>query len=361
MPRTTLCYVIFSVITQSLFVLFPLRAVSAAQFTLSTVLVGDVGNGNDFSGFGAVKYDYRIGTTEVTNAQYTAFLNEKAKSDPFELYNVKMGTDPRSGIARSGASGNFVYTTQANMGDKPVNYVSWYDAIRFANWLNNGQGNGDTESGAYTLLGGTAIPTNGDLITRNIDAKWFLASENEWYKAAYYQPASKGGDSDSYWFYPTRSNSTPTLAAADLAGNIINPGANVANYSSGADWNGRHGNLTTVGGAGSLSNSYYGTSDQGGNVTEWVEAPVSGIDRITRGGHWSNSSSILQGTSRGPYYAWIEVNYIGFRVATVPEMNSGLLSAVACVAIWVLRNTCRAAHRSLTGRQTNQRLKHVLR
>ena len=37
----------------------------------------------------------------------------------------------------------------------PVNYVDFYDALRFANWMNNGQGNGDTETGAYTLLGGT--------------------------------------------------------------------------------------------------------------------------------------------------------------------------------------------------------------
>ena len=27
------------------------------------------------------------------------------------------------------------FATRANMADKPVNFVSWYDAIRFANWL----------------------------------------------------------------------------------------------------------------------------------------------------------------------------------------------------------------------------------
>ncbi len=81
------------------------------------------------------------------------------------------------------------------MGDKPVNYVSWYDSIRFANWLNNGQGTGDTETGAYTLLGGTPTPSNGVSITRNAGATWFLPSEDEWYKAAYHQPAAQGGDS----------------------------------------------------------------------------------------------------------------------------------------------------------------------
>ena len=31
------------------------------------------------------------------------------------------------------------------MGNKPVNYVSFWDAARFANWLTNGQGSGGTE------------------------------------------------------------------------------------------------------------------------------------------------------------------------------------------------------------------------
>ena len=39
-----------------------------------------------------------------------------------------------------------------------MNYVSYFDALRFANWMNNGQESGDTESGAYTLLDGTGFP-----------------------------------------------------------------------------------------------------------------------------------------------------------------------------------------------------------
>lgn len=51
-------------------------------------------------------------------------------------------------------------------------------------------------------------------------------------------------------------------------GDISNPGANVANYGNGADWNGLVGNVTTVGSAGPLSYSFYGTADQAGNVFE---------------------------------------------------------------------------------------------
>jgi hypothetical protein len=58
--------------------------------------------------------------------------------------------------------------------------ASFFDALRFANWLNNGQGNGDTETGAYTLLGGTPVPSNGATLARNAGATIFVTSEDEW-------------------------------------------------------------------------------------------------------------------------------------------------------------------------------------
>ena len=80
--------------------------------------------------------------------------------------------------------------------------------MRFANWMSNGQGNGSTETGAYTLSGGTPlVPTNILMVHRNPGAKVFLPSEDEWYKAAYYDPHVK-----AYWDYPNGSN-TPTTCA----------------------------------------------------------------------------------------------------------------------------------------------------
>ena len=94
----------------------------------------------------------------MTNAQYAEFLNAKAATDPLGLYNTSMGSDATfGGITRSGVSGSYTYTAKLGFENKPVIYVSFYDALRFSNWLNNGQGSGDTETGAYTLLGGTAI------------------------------------------------------------------------------------------------------------------------------------------------------------------------------------------------------------
>ncbi len=313
---------------------------TAWAVTIPTVPVGNLGNANDpFTGnlYGGVSYSYRIGMTEVTNAQYAAFLNEKAKSDPLGLYDTSMGSTARGGITRSGSSGSYTYTTKTNMGDKPVNFVSWYDSIRFANWLNNGQGTGDTETGAYTLLGGTPTPSNGLSITRNAGAHWRLPSENEWYKAAFHQPAAEGGDADNYWLYATASNSAPTIATADSVGNISNPGANVANYNSGADWNAQNGNVTTVGSAGPLSESFYGTSDQGGNVWEWTEVLITGSLRGLRCGAFDDGAGNLQSPSRLDRQPHSENDIFGFRVATVPEPSALALTLFGLLGLVTFR------------------------
>lgn len=321
--------------------LFAPLAAAAAPITIDTVPVGNPGNANDpndgdsqtpgTQNFGAVAYAYRIGAYEVTNDQYAEFLSNKAASDPLNLYNVSMGNDARGGILRTGSSGSFSYTVKPDMGNKPVNNVNWYDAVRFANWLNNGQGSGDTETGAYTLLGGTPTPSNGSSITRNVGATWFLPSEDEWYKAAFHQPAAQGGDSDDYWLFPTASNSVPTVATANSVGDISNPGSNVVNYDHGADWNSQDGNVTTVGSAGPLSESFYGTSDQGGNVWEWNEALINGSSRGVRGGGYNNFLSLnLDSSGRdysGPGYE-PSFDSFGFRLATVPEPSSLVLAAL---------------------------------
>jgi formylglycine-generating enzyme required for sulfatase activity len=318
---------------------------SVPAVTIDVVTVGDPGNANDNSTgnlYGGVSYAYQIGQYEVTNAQYAEFLNAKAASDPLALYNANMGSDARGGITQSGSSGNFTYATRTDMGNKPVNFVSWYDAIRFANWMNNGQGAADTENGAYTIEGGTPTPSNGDSITRNVGATWFLTSENEWYKGAYYEP---GASSNDYWLYPTASDADPTVATANATGDISNPGPNVANYFSGADWNSQNGNVTTVGSAGASSASFYGTSDQGGNVFEWNEALISGSLRGLRGGAF-NSGALgafeLQSSLRGDDDPTFEFFTIGFRVATVPEPSTAVLCIAGCVGAWTLRRRFRS-------------------
>ena len=321
-----------------------LAPLPASALTIDTVPVGNPGNAGEVQiqgTFGNVAYHYRIGATEVTNAQYAAFLNAKAASDPLGLYNPSMHFNPNigifggGGITRSGSSGNFSYAVKTDMGGKPVNYVSWYDSIRFVNWLNNGQGTGDTETGAYTILGGTPTPSNGASIIRNAGAIWFLPTENEWYKAAYYEPAAQGGDVDNYWLYPTASNSEPAIATANGMGDISNPGENVVNYAGGADWDGQDGNLTTVASAGTFSQSFYGTSDQAGNVYEWNESLGFGSFRGMRGGAFEDTLDSLKASYRFDIHAVYEDYFFGFRVASVPEPSTLALAALGILGLLI--------------------------
>gem|GEM_PF-1630753 len=120
-------------------------------------------------------------------------------------------------------------------------------------------------------------------------------------------------------------------------GDISNHGTNVANYQSNANWNAQNGNVTTVGSAGPLSESFYGTSDQGGNVFEWNEALISGSFRGLRGGSWDSTSGHLQSSFRFNSSPSGEDFGIGFRVATVPEPSTAVLGIVGCALMWVLR------------------------
>ena len=108
----------------------------ASPISISTVTVGNPNNAADSAdGYGAVGYNYNIGTYDVTLTQYTAFLNSVAATDTYGLYNTSLATDLNvAGISRSGSPGSYSYAVIGD-GQRPVTYVSWYDAVRFANWL----------------------------------------------------------------------------------------------------------------------------------------------------------------------------------------------------------------------------------
>ena len=277
-------------------------------------LVGNIGNAADpTTGFGSVAYEYRIGTFEVTNAQYAAFLNAVADTfDPYGLYNPSMNGDPRGGIIRLGIAGNYSYTAKLGMGNKPVNFVSWYDIARMCNWMTNGQGSGGTESGVYTFDGISSI----NAVTRDLSNpdQVFIPTEDEWYKAAYFQPACPGNGTNSYWIYATQSNSSPAVAQATASGDVANPGANVANYFRGADWDGLDGHVTTVGSAESTSPS--GAFDMNGNVAEWNEALLV-TQRGVRGGSWADTTDLgLRREIRSSFDPTWELGGVGFRLAS---------------------------------------------
>ena len=289
-------------------------SLQAGAITIDTVPVDNPGNpGRIQPGgiFGSVPTSYRIATTEVTNSQYVMFLNAVAASDPFGLYHTNMSFYSRGGIVRTGASGSYSYSlkpavpdggpgdTNYTYGDKPVILVSWYDAARFANWVNNGATAGaSTETGAYTMA-------NGVSVTRNAGAIWFLPTENQWYKAAYYD-----GAASVYYDYSTGSNTAPNNSIpADDTGNS-------ANYYAG-DFTQNASYPFTSAGAYAQSYSPYGTADQGGNVWEWTETAATSATRVRRGGAFDTDATKIISSYRETMSPTFESDNMGFRLATV--------------------------------------------
>ena len=323
----------------ALFAAFTLISNLQAQplLTIDTVTVGDAGNAADTTTYGAVADVFAIGKYEVTIGQYTSFLNAVAATDTYSLYNPSMATNLNiAGITQAGISGSYSYSVIGS-GSRPISYVSWFDAARFANWMNNGATVGaSTETGAYTLNGATS----GVNFTKNAGATWWIPSEDEWYKAAYYKG---GGTNAGYWVYPTQSDSAP--------GNVVGGAANQANYNNGvyavtqsASYSSSQNYLTDAG-AFSNSASAYDTFDQGGNVWEWNDA-VIGSSRGRRGGSWSGIDERLQSSGRSDRDPTGEFNAVGFRVASVPEPSTAVLvlMGVGALYLWKRRKSapCRA-------------------
>ncbi|HPA19665.1 MAG TPA: SUMF1/EgtB/PvdO family nonheme iron enzyme [Verrucomicrobiae bacterium] len=316
--------------------------------TMEMVTVGDPGNAPDplntsvVPGIGSVAYTYAIGKHEVQNSQYAEFLNSVAATDTYGLYNSSMDSDARGGITRSGSSGSYTYSVKSGYENVPVVFISFYDAARFVNWLENGQGGaGTTEYGSYTLFTNGSTTTN--ISARAANATWVIPTENEWYKAAYYDPTASG--TTNYWLYPTQSdaipNSRPPNGTDANSANFyrddgspddfLNDG--FAKTGSTSDYSGT--NYLTDVGAYTLAASYYGTFDQGGNVWELNETLID-ADRGLRGGDWLYDEYGLRSSYRdrspptGEYFG-----RLGFRVAMIPEPGTfvamALVGLAACV------------------------------
>lgn len=280
------------------------------SITIPTVRVGNPGNGPDpttFNQYGSVAYTYNIGAYEVTNAQYTVFLNAVGAADIYNLYDTRMAMS-YGGITRTGMRGTHEYQVVSGRENYPVVFVSFWSAMRFTNWLHNGQPSGQqnastTEDGAYTLTSG-GINTN--TVPRNAGWQWAMPSDDEWYKAAYHQPEQQGGTSVNYWRYPTSSN---TITTAD------------ANYASQ--------NSVPVG---SYAPNFYGAFDMAGNVAEWTEGISSPLYRRIRGGLYNAGTTALASGSWWSMSPHDRAEVTGFRVVQVPGPASWALIALGGAA-----------------------------
>ncbi len=281
------------------------------SFAIDVVAVGDAGNAgtagwyNTTETFGAVNYNYYIGKTEITVGQFNAME-----------YAI---TGNAAGLGSTLAAGN----------------APTLKALMYANWLNAGcptGGNGLLEGGTYDMTSWTTIAPwaeadqwdNGDgtkNIWRNKNAKYFLPTESELIKAAFY----KGGSTNAgYWQYQTGSDTAPTAALAST-------GTNSANY------NGVVGSALNVGSYPSTM-SPYGALDMAGNLWEMAEVRYSTspnqytpawMDGYIHGDTW------LRGMIDYETKATTSAADLGFRIASViPEPATlSLLGLAASLAL----------------------------
>ncbi len=274
---------------------------SGNEFTIDFVNIGNTGNAADTTTYGAVPYEYRASIYEIS----------------------------QDAITKATASGMANVTAGPWTGNQPAANISWYEAAAFVNFLNTSSG----KTAAYDLSwSGTAWSmalwsseqawtAGGTNLYRNKDAFYFLPSENEWYKAAYYNPAGT-----NYFLYPTGSDTAPTpVASGTNGGSAVFQG--VASVPA------------TVDSVGAWSP--YGTMGQGGNVIEWNESAFDGSnssssgDRAVRGGGWGSSGKSLRSSARFVDDPASEYNNVGFRVASVPEPSTYALLLMAGAG-WLL-------------------------
>ena len=257
-------------------------AASAADIThdgttisMDFVTVGNAGNTADATSYGGVDYNYRIGKYEVTENQWDAV----------------------SGASTTDLLDDPGYWS----GDQPVAEISWHESAMFCNWLTSG----NVAQGAYAINGSGVVTAidRADAVS-TYGTVYVIPTEDEWYKAAYYDPNKSGGA--GYWDYPTGSDSAPD--GIDFAGDTQFEAVFYDGYNQG------HPN--DMDDAGALSP--YGTMGQGGNVWEWNETLI-GSYRGLRGGSFYFIDGFLHASSRHFGYPTFEDSYLGFRVAEVPE------------------------------------------
>jgi formylglycine-generating enzyme required for sulfatase activity len=273
------------------------------EFTIDFVDIGNAGNAADTTTYGAVPYEYRASIYEIT----------------------------QDAITKATASGMANVTAGAWTGNQPAATITWYEAAAFVNFLNTNSGKTAaynlTFSGSWSMAlwsSEQAWTAGGTNLYRNKDAYYFLPSENEWYKAAYYNAAGT-----NYFVYPTGSDTAPTAVASGTnAGSAVYD--NVASVPA------------TVDSAGGLSP--YGTMGQGGNVFEWTESAFAGTnnstteDRAIRGGNYATAMNVLSSSDRYNLGPAAQFPGVGFHVASVPEPSTyALLLMTAAGALWMTR------------------------
>jgi len=286
----------------------------ANAFTMDFVTIGNPNNAADTTGnhnerfpIGSVAYTYNLGKYEVSREQ----IDKANLAGSLGITLADMSDYGGNGVNR------------------PATGVTWYEAAKYVNWLNTSRPGGTAAykfdgSGNFQLWSAGDAGYNANNLFRNSLAKYVIASRDEWYKGAYRK-------ADGSWsYFPNGTDSAPTAVAGGTEANTA-----VTDFQSGpAD-------ITIAGGL-----SPYGTMGQGGNVWEWMETAVDGINntlgesREMRGGSWDSEVDASAASFRDYFISDDPPNELfnlGFRVVSVPEPSALSLLAVGLGGLAMMR------------------------
>ncbi len=280
------------------------------QFSMTFVPIGSPGNAPDTTGnpnpAGAVGYVYNLGKFEVSEDMITKF----------------------------NASQSLTITKQTRGPNKPATGVSWNEAARFVNWLNTSTGGlpaykfttGGVNDNIALWTPADTLDYDAANVFRSKRATYVLPTSNEWYKAAYFNPATS-----TYSDFPNGLNTPPTAVASGTA-------ANTAVYSQLSATG--PADITKAGGL-----SPFGVMGLGGNIWEMEETEYDLVNdsassgRGLRGSLWDDGPLNMSSSKRFILNPVSQPDATGFRVASVTPVPEPSTYAVVLTGLTVLRWT----------------------
>lgn len=263
---------------------------------------------------GQVNYEYRITKTEVTYSQYAEFLN--AYSPYLDEFGGSMTV---SGLLmledftpRPGGGFDTHFRPAPGAENVAVN-PSLKHAMIMANWLHSDKGitRDAFRHGAYDLRN---IPTNSNGLwleapVRQVGARYWIPSVDEWTKAAFYDPNRYGLGQEGYWAYPNASNVQPIPGLPGDGGQtdtglINSPYLDVGSFPGTA--------------------SPWGLLDIMGGEMEWTDTTIDELSArvlgVPRGGGMTGMSlpEYVGRIDRLGPESLISIQSFGFRIASIP-------------------------------------------
>jgi len=236
-----------------------------------------------------------MGKHTVTQGQWKAVMGEDKNASVFD------GTNKYNS-----SSADYIPATPTfNRDNLPVERVSWYDALVFANKLSVKDGlqpayriKNSNDPAQWGEVPRTANDKDWDKVEVVDGANgWRLPSEHQWEFAAKGGTKSagyKGESTDTYFVY-SGSNE-------DTLGDF-------AVYKDNSDDRTHE--------VGKRKPNELGLYDMSGNVREWcydTYYPDNSTERVYRGGCWDNLSLHVRSAFRSYYNPGLRFNFLGFRL-----------------------------------------------